>query len=121
MERSRHLRVAAELMHVVNDLLETEIKDPRLHGVRVSGVEVSGDLGVAKLFYGTLEPDADCAPVDAAFAKASGFLRGRVGRELKLRRAPELRFLHDTSARQGIEIGRLLAGGAAEPPDTSGE
>jgi ribosome-binding factor A len=113
---SRHLRVAAEVQRVVNDLLQAEVKDPRLAGVRVSAVEVSGDLGVAKLFYSTLDPDEDCAPIEQALHKAAGFLRGRVGHEIRLRRTPELRFVHDESARRGIEVSRMLAEHAPEEP-----
>lgn len=107
--RGRHLRVGAELQRVLNALLESEVKDPRLDGVRVSEVEMSGDLGVAKVFYGTLDPDQDTGPVEAALRKAAGFLRGRAGHEMRLRRVPELRFAHDSSARRGFELTRLLA------------
>jgi ribosome-binding factor A len=120
-ERSRHLRVAAELQRVVNDLLQSDVKDPRLEGVRVSEVELSGDLGVAKLFYSTLDPDEDCAPIDRALRKAAGFLRGRVAHEIRLRRMPELKFLHDTTARQASELSRLLAAESGKPRPDSGE
>jgi ribosome-binding factor A len=117
-ERSRHLRVAAELQRVVNDLLQSDVKDPRLEGVRISEVDLSGDLGVAKLFYSTLDPDEDCAPIDRALRKAAGFLRTRVAHEIRLRRTPELKFLHDTTARQASELSRLLADqGPTSPPD----
>lgn len=120
-ERSRHLRVAAELQRVVNDLLQLDVKDPRLEGVRVSEVELSGDLGVAKLFYSTLDPDADCAPIDKALRKAAGFLRTRVAHEIRLRRIPELKFQHDTSARRASELSRLLAGQGPKAPPEAGD
>ena len=117
-ENSRHLRVATELTRAVNHLLEAEVKDPRLRGVRISAVEVSGDLSVAKLFYSTLDPDEDCAPIEAALGKAAGFLRGRVAREIRLRYMPELRFVHDEAARRGAEVSRILADhGAPKPPN----
>ena len=105
---SRQLRVAAELQRILNELLLTEIKDPRLEGVSVTNVDLSGDLGVAKVYYASLQPDEDHRPVDEAFAKAKGFLRARVGRALRLRRVPELRFALDTSAREGIALTRLI-------------
>ena len=107
-EYSRHLRVGSELQRILNDLLQSEVKDPRLQDVRVSSVALSADLGVARVFYSTLNPDADTAPVEAALDKALGFIRARVGREARLRRVPELRFEHDSSARQGIAISRLI-------------
>lgn len=107
-EFSRHLRVGAELKRVLNDLLQFDVKDPRLKDVRVSEVELSGDLGVARVFYSMLNPESDPAPVQAAFAKAAPFMRSRVGRELRLRRTPELRFSQDESAREGLRISSLI-------------
>ena len=107
-EFSRNLRVAAELHRVINELLQLEVKDPRLSGVRVSEVDLSGDLGVARVFYSMLDPDADPVPVNTALEKATAFMRSRVGREIKLRRVPELRFEQDLSVRQGLKISRLI-------------
>jgi ribosome-binding factor A len=107
-EFSRRLRVAAELTRILNELLHVEVKDPRLKDVRVSEVEVSGDLGVAKVFYSTLDPDADLAPIESALARATAFMRARVGKEARLRRVPELRFELDASAREGFRISRLI-------------
>jgi ribosome-binding factor A len=107
-ESSRKNKVAAEIQRLVNDLLRTEVKDPRLAGATVSAVEVSGDLGVATVFFSTIALDEDPANIREGFEKARGFLRTRVGQALSLRRVPELRFRHDTSARRGVEMGRLI-------------
>jgi ribosome-binding factor A len=116
---SRALRVGAELQRVINELLQLETKDPRLKEVRISEVEVSGDLGVAKVYFGLLRPEDDAGPAIKAFASASGFIRRRIGQEIRLRRVPELRFIHDASARQGLEISQLID--AAARPERNGE
>ena len=106
-------------MHrLLNELLLTDVKDPRLAQVRVNEVEVSGDLGVATVYFGSL--DVDAAPDEAllGFEKARGYLRTRVARALGLRRAPELRFRHDTSVRRAVELGRLIADAKAPTRDT---
>jgi len=105
---TRRRRVGAELQRLLNELLRAEVKDPRLVDVTVSDVEMSGDLGVAKVYFVTLEPDASAEDALAGFRKASGFLRGRVGQALRLRRAPELVFIRDESPRRGAEITRLI-------------
>jgi ribosome-binding factor A len=105
---SRHLRVSAELKRMLNDLLQFDVKDPRLSGVRVSDVEVSGDLGVARVYYSVLDPEADSDPIEAALASASAYMRRRVGQAIRLRRVPELRFHQDASAREGLRISRLI-------------
>jgi ribosome-binding factor A len=107
-EFSRHLRVGAELQRVLNELLQFEVKDPRLKDIRVTAVEVSGDLAVARVFYSPLEPDSESNDAAAAMAKAGAFLRSRAGRELRLRRMPELRFKADLSAREGFRISKLI-------------
>ena len=111
------------MQRLLNELLLSEVKDPRLAGVRVSDVEVSGDLGVATVFFGTLDMNDD--PVDAAeaFEKGRGFFRSRVGEALGLRRVPELRFRHDTSARRASELNKLIdaAGASTAKPDDSSD
>jgi ribosome-binding factor A len=109
----RQQRVEARLLRLLNELLQFEVKDPRLAHVRISHVELSGDLGVAKVYFSLLEPEADPGPAEEAFARARGFLRSKVGRALELRRVPELRFMHDTSALRGIEVTRLIEDSAS--------
>ena len=81
-ESSRKNKVAAEIQRLVNDLLRTEVKDPRLAGATVSAVEVSGDLGVATVFFSTIALDEDPANIREGFEKARGFLRMRARRAL---------------------------------------
>ncbi len=115
----RKLRVAAELQRVLNALLSSEVKDPRLAGVTISAVDLSGDLGVARVAFSTLRPDEDPDPAAAALKKAGGFLRTRAGRILGMRRVPELHFEQDQAARQGIELTRLIDEVVAKDRDTS--
>lgn len=67
--RARKLRVASQLQRVLNDLLHNDVKDPRLQGVGVSAVEVSGDIRVARVYVNTLDPDADPEPVMASLER----------------------------------------------------
>jgi len=117
-EFPRKLRVAAELQRVLNGLLSTEVKDPRLVGVTISSVDLSGDISVAKVAFSTLQPDADPEPVVSALKKAGGFLRSRTGQILSMRRVPELRFEQDQGARHGIELTRLIDEAVAKDRDT---
>jgi ribosome-binding factor A len=107
-ESARKHRIAAEIQRLLNELLLAEVKDPRLTNARVSDVEVSGDLGLATVYFNTLGLDDDPAPIKEGFEQARGFFRSRVGRELSLRRVPDLRFRHDTSAQRAVELGKLI-------------
>ena len=91
----RKLRVAAELQRVLNDILHSKIKDPRLKRITISAVEISGDVSVAKIFFSALVPDSDPEPIIVALDKAKGYLRSKSGSMLRLRHIPELRFFQD--------------------------
>jgi len=107
-EFARKHRIAAEIQRLLNELLLAEVKDPRLASARVSEVEVTGDLSLATVHFNTLGLDDDPAPIKEGFEQARGFFRSRVARALQLRRVPELRFRHDTSARRAVELSQLI-------------
>lgn len=107
-EYPRKLRIATELQRVLNELLRFEVKDPRLAGVSISAVEVSGDLGHAKVFFSNIDPEAEAEPVAAAFASALGFIRHRVGAAMELRRVPTLDFKIDDSIQRGMQLTQLI-------------
>jgi ribosome-binding factor A len=118
-ESPRKHRIAAEIHRQLNELLLAEVKDPRLAGARISDVEVTGDLSLATIYFNTLGLDDDPLPVKEGFEQARGFFRSRVGKALQLRRVPDLRFRHDTSARRAVELGKLIddARGTGDNPD----
>ena len=120
-EHSRKLRVAAEIQRLLNELLLSGTKDPRLAGARVSDVEVSGDLGLATVYFNLLDPEDDPADVKEGFERARGFFRSRVGEALQLRRVPELRFRHDTSAQRAAELRRLIEQSQPDRPSESSD
>lgn len=120
-EYARHQRLGSELRRTLNELLQQEAKDPRLAGVSISEVELSGDLSQARAFFSLLEIDADPEPAAMALKSASGFLRSRVGKALRVRKTPALIFVHDDSAARGVALGELLRGdepaGSESPPE----
>ncbi len=107
-EFSRNQRLGNQVLRTLNELLRFETKDPRLKGVSLTAVELSRDLSVARVYYSTLEPDADPAPAQQGLEKATGFLRGKLGQAIKVRHVPELRFEHDDSAAEGQRLTDLI-------------
>ena len=80
----------------------------------VSSVEATRDLSLVKVGLRAFDPRAGAAEhaaIVAAFQRAAGFLRSRIGKELGLRTAPELRFFHDRGADHAARIDQLLTGG----------
>ena len=94
---TRHsLRLSDQIMRELALMLAEEIQDPRLELVTISGVRLNQDLSVATVLY-TLHGDA--ARLKAAadgLAKAKGYLRSHLGRRIKMKYLPELRFELDT-------------------------
>lgn len=121
-QNTRTLRVASQLQRALNDLLRSDVKDPRLKGVSVTEVRVSGDVRVARVFFSTLDPDEDPEPVLASLHRASGYLRSRIAGLLRLRHTPELRFSVDEGSRRGLELTRLIDAATKESTgnETSG-
>jgi ribosome-binding factor A len=107
-EFSRSQRLGAQVLRTLSELLRFETKDPSLASVSLTAVDLSRDLGVAKVYYSLLNPDDDPQPVQDGLQRASGFLRGRLGKSLEIRHVPELRFVHDDSIAHGVEMGILI-------------
>jgi len=107
-EFSRNQRLGNQVLRTLNELLQFETKDPRLKLVSLTAVELSRDLGVARVYFSLLDPDGDAASVSDGLKRASGFLRGRLGHEIKIRHVPELRFTHDNSAAEAQRISGLI-------------
>ncbi|MDH5240559.1 MAG: 30S ribosome-binding factor RbfA [Gammaproteobacteria bacterium] len=107
-EFSRSKRLGNEVLRTLNELVRFETKDPSLKMVSLSSLELSRDLSVARVYFSLLDPNGDPAPVQEGLERASGFLRSRLGREVKIRHVPELRFAHDDSAAEAQRISSLI-------------
>lgn len=103
-------RVADQIRMEVADILMRKIKDPRVHSVTVTDVELTGDLRIARVFVTTMETDQAERDVFAGLTKASGFVRAELGRRLTLRYLPEVVFEKDMSGLRGDRILQLLDG-----------
>ncbi|MCJ2163172.1 MULTISPECIES: 30S ribosome-binding factor RbfA [unclassified Pseudodesulfovibrio] len=91
----RAVRMGDQIMREVATLLVEEAADPRLQLVTLSGVRMNANLRIAEIFY-TVSGDAEHRKeVQSGLEKATGFLRSRLGRILKLQFTPELRFQFD--------------------------
>ena len=95
-------------------ILRRESNDPRLNKLNVTGVEVSRDLGVAKIFYTDdlsselINNNKKNSSIQKSLEKASGFLRRELAKRCDLRKTPDLRFIYDKSIDQGSKIEGIL-------------
>src|SRR5699024_8806750 len=102
-------RVAQEIQREVTDILLKRVRDPRVDGVTVTGVEVTGDLQQATIYYSILSDKASSAEKTAeGLKKATGLIRSELGSRLSIYKTPELTFEQDASVRYGSRIDELL-------------
>ena len=101
-------RVADQIQRELSELLRAELKDPRVGMITLTGVEVSPDLAYAKVFFTTLADSESLAKVEAGLEGAAGFLRAQLGKRLRLRVTPEIRFKHDPSVEHGVRLSQLI-------------
>ena len=109
-EFKRSDRVAQELQKEVAIILQREVKDPRIGMVTVSDVEVSSDLAYAKVFV-TFLFDHDESAIEQGMKgleKASPYIRSLLGKAMRLRIVPELRFVYDQSLVEGMRMSNLV-------------
>lgn len=110
MEFKRSDRVADQLQREVADLIFRRVKDPRVAGVTITGVDLTEDLRLAKIYYCVMGSPADDARQNAAegMNKARGFIRRQLGKRLRLRYLPQIEFHYDMSFDYGDKMERLL-------------
>ena len=107
-EFSRNQRLGNQVLRTLAELLQFEVKDPRVQGVALTSVDLSRDLSVARVYWSLLDPEADAAAALEGLERATGFLRGRLGKAIKVRHVPELRFSHDDSAAEAARLSVLI-------------
>ncbi len=109
MKVKRTERMADLLRKEISDLLFKEIKDPGVGFVTITGVILSRDLKHARVYVSVMEEDLEKrAETFAALERASGFLRHRIYKNLRLKYAPELKFFPDESIDRGFRIDAVL-------------
>lgn len=108
-------RIAEQMQRDLAELIRTSLKDPRIGMITVNSVDVARDLGYAEVYVTLLtvdDLDADSDQVKLTIKilnGAAGFLRTELGRMIKLRKIPQLRFHFDASVRRGRQLDQLIS------------
>lgn len=108
MNKTRTNRVGEEIKKELSLLLQRGMKDPRIGFVTVTGVEVTSDLQLAKVYISVFGSAEQRNASLAGLQKAKGFLRTEIGRRIKLRHVPDLVFKLDESIDYGNKIETIL-------------
>lgn len=106
---ARPERVGQEIQAAIAEVLARGLlRDPRIGFITLTGVKMSPDLRVARVFYSMIGTDAQRKETHAALSAAKGFVRREVTSRVKLRVSPEIYFTFDESLTEGDKIDRLL-------------
>ncbi|MBM4319308.1 MAG: 30S ribosome-binding factor RbfA [Deltaproteobacteria bacterium] len=101
-------RIAGQLQQELGLLLLRGVKDPRVALVTLTGVTVSPDLSLARVFYTVVGDEQQRRHAVAGLRSCTSFLRRMVGQRLQLRKVPVLEFRYDESAARAQNVQRLL-------------
>jgi len=109
-EYSRTSRVAQQVQKELARIIQQEVKDPRIGMVTVSGVDITRDLAYAKVFVtfltiGEQSNEESLAGLNAA----SGYIRCLLGKAMRLRIVPEIRFCFDETLTEGLRISEMVS------------
>lgn len=113
----RHQRVAAQINEILADLLVSHYADPRLRLVTITEVEVGRDLSQARVWVGSIDPNANPEAVLLAIRHAGGRLRADLAKRLRLRTVPRLKFEWDDRSARSEYLEQLISRGLPREKD----
>ncbi len=104
--RTRKLGVTVK--EAIATIIQDDVSDPRLELVTVTSVDVASDLSIANIYVIAHGDEERYAEVLAGLESAKGRVRSLLGRRVKMRVTPELRFFIDPSVDAGLRISEAL-------------
>jgi ribosome-binding factor A len=103
----RMRRVNESVRQVLSEALPG-LKDPRIGFVTLTGVETTTDLRYARVFVSVFGPERKRQATLDALGAAHGVLQGRIARELRMKRTPQLTFEYDRTVEEGVRMSKLI-------------
>ncbi len=103
-------RLGDAIQRILAQLIQFEVRDPRIGMVNINDVDVTRDLSIARVFVTFVgkESDEECEEASDALNKASGFLRSQLAKELDIRITPRLTFVYDKTSVRGQHLSQLI-------------
>ena len=116
MATPRMRRINEVLREVIGAAI-TELSDPRIGFVTVTGVETSPDLRNARVYFSVLGDEGEQEQTLAGLQSAHGVLQSQLARELGTRRTPVLTFEYDPAIERGVRLTQMIDELAPSEPD----
>ena len=108
MPGGRLEKVAEAIKEEVAQILQRELKDPRIGFVTITRVSITPDLQHAQVYFSMLEGHGNPAETEAGLKSAKGYIRKLLGERLRIRVTPEVTFKADPSLAEMARISKLL-------------
>jgi len=108
-------RLNESVKEILSELMLGQIKDPRVGLVTITAVQVAHDMTTAKVHFSVLGDEAQRKDTLKGLISARSFMRKTLARELKVRNAPELKFVYDDSLEKSLRIENALREAGIEP------
>ena len=105
---SRTRRVGEQIQREMAQLVQQEIKDPRLGLVTISAVKLSKDMSHANIFFTVLNDEQSVEDTLKVLEGAAGFLRHELAKRMQLRIVPNIHFKYDESISYGNDLSALI-------------
>ena len=105
--QGRPQKLGEVIQRELSELVQRELRDPRVGMITITSVDVSPDLSHAKVFFTTLDA-AHVKEAEQGLKRAAGFLRSQLAKRIKLYTTPEVRFFYDESVERGDRLSRLI-------------
>ena len=105
---SRTRRVGEQIQREMAQLVQQEIKDPRLGLVTISAVKLSKDMSHANIFFTVLDEEHPVDETLKILEGAAGFLRHELAKRMQLRIVPHIHFKYDESISYGNDLSALI-------------
>ncbi len=109
MANNRIVKIEGEFRRGLSEIFLTELKDPRMSPMTsVTRVEITQDLKYAKVYVSIMDTPQKIEETLTALKSAEGFIRAKLNERIKIRRIPNITFIHDNSIEYSIQISKLI-------------
>jgi len=110
----RSRRIAEQVQRELSDIIQLELKDPRIGMITLTDVEMTQDNAHARIYFTLLGDASRIEEAQAGLQHAVGYLRRELAHRLKIRIVPHLHFEYDASVERGIRLYKLIETAVAD-------
>ncbi|MCI8541106.1 MAG: 30S ribosome-binding factor RbfA [Erysipelotrichaceae bacterium] len=107
--KAKQDKLAGIIQKEISNIIQFELKDPKVGFITITDVRVSGDFSQAKVYVSFLGKEERKEAGMKALERSKGFIRSQLAQRLSIRKTPQLFFFHDNALEQGYKIERIIA------------